>query len=281
MDEYNCLNNDEDDEDDDDEEEEAQVPCGYDADASNDSTDLNFSSSHEDHHDDCHSLGHAHGNNHSQTNIEHVSKDSHIRGYGEAAARGTKAPFIPISEETIFLDPEPSVPNIATSSPHSTDSWMNYSSHSSGEDYSCISGRLRNNAVSSEEDYDNSGLGEPDSKIKIKRNGEHLEFHDHDKAPTQTQGKRIRGKESKTTSTTIKTNSNNKRRLRRADSLSGPVDVRMIDFAHTTFVRKSGGNAFAAIPNASATIQHHGPDGGFLTGLDSLKRLLSDILAEN
>lgn len=276
MDEYNSLNND--DAEHEKEEEEAEVPCGYDADASNDSTDLNFSSSHEDHHDDCHSNNLKHS--HDQTNIEHVSKDSHLRGYGEAAARGTKAPFIPISEETIFLDPEPSVPNITTSSPHSVDSWMNYSSHSSGEDYSCISGRLRNNAVSSEEDYDNSGLGEPDSKIKIKRNCENVEFHDHDKAPTQTQGKRIRGKESKP-SIINKTSSNNKRRLRRVDSLSGPVDVRMIDFAHTTFVRKSGGNVFAAIPNASAIIQHHGPDGGFLTGLDSLKRLLSDILAEN
>lgn len=268
MDEYNCLNNDEDDE----------TIFNYDADASNDSTDLNFSSSQEDH---CHShnLGHAHD---STTNIEHVSKDLHLRGYGEAAARGVKAPFIPISEETIFLDPEPPVPNIATSSPHSVDSWMNYSSHSSGEDYSCISGRLHNNVVSSEEDYDNSGLGEPDSKIKIKRNCENVEFHDHDKAPTQTQGKRIRGgKESKTSTINNKTSGNNKRRLRRVDSLSGPVDVRMIDFAHTTFVRKSGGNAFAAIPNASASIQHHGPDGGFLTGLDSLKRLLSDILAEN
>lgn len=260
MDEYNCLNNDEDDE----------AIFNYDADASNDSTDLNFSSSQEDH---CH----------SQTNIELVSKDLHLRGYGESAARGVNAPFIPISEETIFLDPEPPVPNIATSSPHSVDSWMNYSSHSSGEDYSCISGRLHNNVVSSEEDYDNSGLGEPDSKIKIKRNCENVEFHDHDKAPTQTtQGKRIRGgKESKTSTINNKTSGNNKRRLRRVDSLSGPVDVRMIDFAHTTFVRKSGGNAFAAIPNASATIQHHGPDGGFLTGLDSLKRLLSDILAEN
>lgn len=271
MDEYNCLNNDDDEEDDKEEEIEVEVPCGYDADASNDSIDLNFSSSH----DDCHSdtLQHAH----DQTNIE---QDTHLRGFGEAAARGTKPPFIPISEETFFLDPEPSVPNITTSSPHSVDSWMNYSSHSSGEDYSCISGRLRNNAVSSEEDYDNSGLGKPDSKIKIKRNCENVEFRDHDKAPTQTQGKRIRGKESKT-STINKISSNNKRRLRRVDSLSGPVDVRMIDFAHTTFVRKSEGNAFAAIPNASAIIQHHGPDGGFLTGLDSLKRLLSDILVEN
>lgn len=45
----------------------------------------------------------------------------------------------------------------------------------------------------------------------------------------------------------------------------------MIDFAHTTF-RKLG--------SANETV-HHGPDGGFLTGLDSLKRLLCEILQES
>jgi len=49
------------------------------------------------------------------------------------------------------------------------------------------------------------------------------------------------------------------------------VDVRMIDFAHTTFSSKR--------TDESGTV-HHGPDGGFLTGLDSLKRLLSEILVE-
>lgn len=44
------------------------------------------------------------------------------------------------------------------------------------------------------------------------------------------------------------------------------VDVRMIDFAHTTF--------------SGCTPVHHGPDCGFLTGLDSLKRLLTEILSE-
>lgn len=55
--------------------------------------------------------------------------------------------------------------------------------------------------------------------------------------------------------------------------LASDVDVRIIDFAHTTFARNSD--------LVSKTV-HQGPDGGFLTGLDSLQRLLSQIVdAEN
>ncbi|XP_053610163.1 inositol hexakisphosphate kinase 3 isoform X2 [Plodia interpunctella] len=50
------------------------------------------------------------------------------------------------------------------------------------------------------------------------------------------------------------------------------VDIRMIDFAHTAYA-----NAAAESPLATAT-PHHGPDCGFLTGIDSLKRLLTEIL---
>lgn len=52
------------------------------------------------------------------------------------------------------------------------------------------------------------------------------------------------------------------------------VDVRMIDFAHTTI----GHNH--ATSTATNLMVHQGPDCGFLTGLDSLKRLLQEILAE-
>lgn len=51
------------------------------------------------------------------------------------------------------------------------------------------------------------------------------------------------------------------------------VDIRMIDFAHTAYA-----SAAADSPLATAT-PHHGPDCGFLTGVDSLKRLLTEILA--
>ncbi|XP_073956722.1 inositol hexakisphosphate kinase isoform X1 [Choristoneura fumiferana] len=50
------------------------------------------------------------------------------------------------------------------------------------------------------------------------------------------------------------------------------VDIRMIDFAHTAFA-----GAAAESPLATAT-PHHGPDCGFLTGIDSLTRLLTEIL---
>lgn len=68
--------------------------------------------------------------------------------------------------------------------------------------------------------------------------------------------------------------------------LSTPlVDVRIIDFAHTTFTTTD--NDFTAsmkdkglMLNAGKKV-HHGPDGGFLTGIESLKRILSEILTEN
>ncbi|XP_034831732.1 inositol hexakisphosphate kinase 3 isoform X1 [Maniola hyperantus] len=50
------------------------------------------------------------------------------------------------------------------------------------------------------------------------------------------------------------------------------VDIRMIDFAHTAYAA-----AEAESPLATST-PHHGPDCGFLTGVDSLKRLLTEIL---
>ncbi|XP_053670661.1 uncharacterized protein LOC128720987 [Anopheles nili] len=56
------------------------------------------------------------------------------------------------------------------------------------------------------------------------------------------------------------------------------ADVRMIDFAHTTFEIKNGGPSLCSNTNAKV---HHGPDGGFLRGLDSLKRILTEICGEN
>lgn len=54
------------------------------------------------------------------------------------------------------------------------------------------------------------------------------------------------------------------------------VDVRMIDFAHTSFVTSKA----ASENEKSATSLHQGPDGGFLQGLDSMRRLLMEILTE-
>lgn len=56
------------------------------------------------------------------------------------------------------------------------------------------------------------------------------------------------------------------------------VDVRIIDFAHTTFSSK---NPSDLSPSVESKKVHHGPDGGFLTGIESLKRILSEIIVES
>jgi glucan-binding YG repeat protein len=62
-----------------------------------------------------------------------------------------------------------------------------------------------------------------------------------------------------------------------ANKNSPTVDVRIIDFAHTTFTSKEP----SPFLNESETKKiHHGPDGGFLTGISSLKRILSEIIVE-
>lgn len=59
-------------------------------------------------------------------------------------------------------------------------------------------------------------------------------------------------------------------------STLGMADVRMIDFAHTTFEIKNGSSMCS-----TNTKVHHGPDSGFLRGLDSLKRILTEICDEH
>jgi hypothetical protein len=54
-------------------------------------------------------------------------------------------------------------------------------------------------------------------------------------------------------------------------------DVRIIDFAHTTFNKKESS---PYLDENESKLIHHGPDGGFLTGISSLKRILSEILFE-
>lgn len=54
-------------------------------------------------------------------------------------------------------------------------------------------------------------------------------------------------------------------------------DVRIIDFAHTTFNKKE---STTFLDENESKLIHHGPDGGFLTGIASLKRILSEILHE-
>lgn len=103
-------------------------------------------------------------------------------------------------------------------------------------------------------------------------------------SPTNSQSKRLRGKCATTTSQAAiaSTSGTSKRKvlLHRNSSLTSAVcDIRMIDFAHTTFLRK---NADATLPTYinSPTVQHQGPDNGFLRGIESLRRLLTEILTD-
>lgn len=200
---------------------------------------------------------------------EEVSQDSHHRGFGEAAARGAKSSsFYPISEETIFMDSPPRQ-TVTNSSPASLNSWMIYS-NSSSDEYSLSGGQY--NEHSSNEDTSDFELNSP-SKSKSSRSCqlpfEELELEDEDEEIGTTHknvSKRIRVKDCH-----LAVASGSTRRSKSPTSVQ--TDVRMIDFAHTSFVTKNENSS-------SAATLHQGPDGGFLTGLDSLKRLLLEIMEE-
>ncbi|XP_053690169.1 uncharacterized protein LOC128738799 [Sabethes cyaneus] len=114
------------------------------------------------------------------------------------------------------------------------------------------------------------------------------EDEEHLLQETAVSSKRLRGKD-KPGSRATNVQQSLRRRLSsksKSTSLSGGsagscalgmADVRMIDFAHTTFEIKNG----ASICSPSTTKVHHGPDSGFLRGLDSLKRILNEICAEH
>uniref|UniRef100_A0A1I8P8S5 Kinase n=1 Tax=Stomoxys calcitrans TaxID=35570 RepID=A0A1I8P8S5_STOCA len=105
-----------------------------------------------------------------------LSKSSELtRPSASSTPSTTPAPFIPISEETVFLDPEPPMPSIATSSPHSGDSWMNYSSNSS-DDFSGLSEQIKavtsgrqtgnNSSDEASSDYDSSIISQTEVMLK-------------------------------------------------------------------------------------------------------------------
>lgn len=200
------------------------------------------------------------------------------------------------------------------SSPMSCDSWMNYSSNSS-DDLSAISDRMHchQQQDSSEEsslEFDSSSVAQ--STPKAKRNFNLVSDYSLavnrdtnivattsnsatagsptiiEHSSTVSQSKRLRGKSinttnpgctlsTKTTAIVQPTSGSFKRKtlLHRNGSLSGAIcDIRMIDFAHTTFVRKSDQDSTYT---NSSTVQHQGPDNGFLRGIESLRRLLTEI----
>lgn len=235
---------------------------------------------------------------------------------GESAVRGASlTPFVPINEETVFLDADPVTSSgISTmSSPMSCDSWMNYSSNSS-DDLSAISDRIHAHQQQQQDSSEESSL-EFDTSLaqstpKAKRNFNVVSEYtlvasrdtstgtagfnastdvngadDHNNSVSQS--KRLRGQSTNvttppsTTSTTMPATvstvvgPSKRKALHRNSSLSGAVcDIRMIDFAHTTFMRKNDQMSGYANPT---TVQHQGPDNGFLRGIESLRRLLTEI----
>lgn len=215
-------------------------PC-YDADTSNNSTDYNLSS-----HDD-------------------VNEATFHRGFGEAAARGAKtsSEFYPINEETVFMDPPSNLLNsVVQTSGCPYENWLNYSSSSSGDDYCCG----QHSVVHSEDTSSDLEIG---AECSLKRNKhrhrqqlyEDKECDEEDSLDhTGSMSKRLRVKDDQ----------------KLTDLHNPQVDVRMIDFAHTTF----GHTGLATASNSNSTV-HQGPDCGFLTGLDSLKRLLLEIATED
>lgn len=333
--------------------------CCYDADASNDSSDLNLSSSHND---SDHNHHHLVGEN---DKLPPPPSESKI---GDklpllTTKQKKKLPFVPFSEETVFLDPtieEAPLPSISTSSPLSGDSWMNYSNSNSSDDFSGISEHIKavtsgrctgnnssdegstdfNNTISqnsvlmkrlrSRDEYDDDDRGElmftpeessSQQKGSVKRSRTHNKYHNDDTLLADDEdddGKHNKEHFRFASSTpnvipvtspveTPRTHnfSNNKCSSKLShlsksldytstqdsaicrDSGSTPnsislknasVDIRLIDFAHTTFVPRRA--SITSNITQTTPVLHHGPDGGFLTGLDSLNRLLNEILAE-
>ncbi|OXU27576.1 hypothetical protein TSAR_002809 [Trichomalopsis sarcophagae] len=257
--------------------------CCYDADTSNNSADYNLS---------------VH---------EEVSQAALHRGFGEAAARGAKNSmgFYPVNEETVFMEHPPphglmSAGSGASHHKHrvvvgqSSDNWMLYgdsnsssSSSDSGDEYCCGQHTVVNSEdTSSDLDIGMLPIG-PDCPLNKRSRQLHhrhrLRLYENEPCETRDEdeeedeeddcaslSKRLKVKALNSSSQT----SVSKAAAQPTNLDDSMIDVRMIDFAHTTF----GHNTHSGV--ASNSKVHQGPDCGFLTGLDSLKRLLHEILAE-
>lgn len=198
---------------------------------------------------------------------EEVNQASHQRGFGEAAARGAKAAsrFYPISEDTMFMDPP-------SSSHAAGESWMLYNSD-------CSFLQLTESSEEASSDFYNMTAKRIRQHSQCDEEGEEEDDEDEEDPELSLSSKRVK-------KSTLELGAKNKpalqaatkHRMRQRDlprgSGSMQVDIRMIDFANVTFSNRASGS------NVSNVTVHHGPDCGFLTGLDSLKRLLTEILSE-
>lgn len=349
-------------------EEEVTADCCYDMDNSLDSADVPLSSaSHEDHHHGQtmeSQLRNRHRNQKQQQQKLQLNNDC------RRVVSETGKTFIPFSEETMFCDSSDMAPphnsvhghhhhqsaantneNVDTSSPVSSDSWMNYSSHSS-DDYSFImDGRNVGNGQECPDVVVGGGerhrrVEESPSVVpKNKRNRDSFKYRkaqsidggdaqrlsasgthvsqsviggradredevgddDDDDGDNESvdetlahlqinQPKRLRGKEptgsgigggaagsGNSTGGGVmgvggRKSVNSSRRS--STNTQQLVDIRIIDFAHTAFAKRNSNAGVMMEPKAETTAAavHNGPDCGFLTGVDSLKRLLQEIL---
>ncbi|XP_034948645.1 uncharacterized protein Ip6k isoform X2 [Chelonus insularis] len=200
------------------------------------------------------------------------------RAFGEAAARGAKnaTGFYPINEETVFMDPPSDLINATVVPSQDYDNWIgssfgnesnnsgnistsssSSSSSDSGNEYCCVGQHTITNSDDISSDLDLGGK----CSLKRTRSRHRLSIYegqDHQEEELKCATKRLRIKSDHTDTPE-----------------NSMVDVRMIDFAHTTV---GTSNPVLACP--SNTTVHQGPDCGFLTGLDSLKRLLMEISSE-
>jgi hypothetical protein len=205
---------------------------------------------------------------------EEVNQASHQRGFGEAAARGAKAAsrFYPVSEETVFMDPP--------SSSHATDpveSWMLYSSD-------CSYLQLTESSEEASSDFYNTTVKRIRQHSQCDEDGEEDDDDEEEEEEVEQPEFSLSSKRVKKSTVDLRAKKKAalhtaaKHRMRQQDlprsSGSTQVDIRMIDFANVTFSNR------ASSSSASNVTVHHGPDCGFLTGLDSLKRLLTEILSD-
>ncbi|XP_046621997.1 inositol hexakisphosphate kinase 1 isoform X1 [Neodiprion virginianus] len=227
------------------------------------STDLNFMENIAHGSETCYDADTSNNSNdYNLSSHEEVSQATLHRGFGEAAARGAKnaSGFYPINEETVFMDsPTNMVSTVVQSSQF--DNWMMYSS-SSGDEFCCG----QHTADSSEDTSSDLEMESTGCVLKRNRPRQHLRLYENTKH-VETED------ECSSISKRLRVKTDEEKQSESEDSL---VDVRMIDFANMSF-NHSGSSVGSS--NSNSTI-HQGPDCGFLTGLDSLKRLLLEILTE-
>ncbi|XP_003707612.2 inositol hexakisphosphate kinase isoform X2 [Megachile rotundata] len=187
---------------------------------------------------------------------EEIGRTTLHREFDETTSREAKniTNFYPTSEETVFVESTNSLIDKMLRTPR-YEQWMLYGT--ANEEF-CFG-----QSSASVEDVGSDTDVVSDCGPKRQRH-EHRLFRLYDKKQEEIEYASV---SNRYTSYPCRTKTKEKPQEAR-------VDVRMIDFAHTTFIRGSN------VACNSSSMVHQGPDCGFLTGLDSLRRLLLEILTE-